>query len=219
MNKCNKCKVEIIGTHEFCPLCKNLIETKKQSGDIFPNIPTIYERYKRLITRMIFLSFGTAITTIIINHLTTEFMWSWFVVLGLFSFWIILISAMKTRKNKIRSIFTLTLIITCLVIIWDYITGWHKWSIEFVLPALFTFQIVASALLALVINIKVMDWLFYIFLEIIIGFSPLLFISRGDMNIKFPSYICVVLSALSLGVMIIFGSKALIEELKKRLHV
>ena len=219
MNKCHKCQVEIIGTRKYCPLCENLIENKEKSENIFPKIPTIYESNKKLITRLLYLSFITVVIASAVNRYTTDILWSWFVFLGIASIWIIIISAIKTRKNKIRSIFSLTTIASILLVLWDYSTGWHKWSIEFVLPTLFVVQILASGFLAFIIRLRAMDWLLYLFLEACVGFTSLIFIYKGSIEITIPSIICLIVSIISLGGLIIFASRALLNELKKRLHV
>jgi len=219
MNKCTKCNVKIIGTPLYCPLCKNILEPNKNSVDIYPSIPTTYEKYKKIINILLFLSFITSVSSIVINQYTTKFIWYPFVILGIISCWLLITSAIKLKKNKIRSILALTTIISSLVLLWDYATGWHKWSIEFVLPTLFSIEILASIFLAVIIKIRPIDWLFYVFLEIVLGFSSLIFIKIIKVNYTLPSIICLLISIIALGGITIFASNNLISELKKRLHV
>ena len=220
LNRCNKCNVKIIGTPNYCPLCKNVLEIKTKTEGIFPDVPTIYEKHRKLIRNMLFLSFLVALTTVFMNrYIHSEIMWSAFVVLGIISCWVTIISAIKTKKNKIRSIFAMTIVTSLLILIWDYATGWNKWSVEFVLPCLFSIDVVASIFLSVVIKIRPSDWLFYLFLETMLGFTSLIFINVVKVNFPIPSIICLLISIISLGGIIIFASRALLNELKKRLHV
>jgi hypothetical protein len=104
-------------------------------------------------------------------------------------------------------------------VLWDWSIGWLGWSIDFVIPGICVVAMVVMAIAAKILKIGVRDLLVYLFIDIIFGFIPIIFILTGVLNVGFPSVICVATSAISLSALILFYGDNMREELKKKMHI
>ena len=220
MKYCEKCKVKVQGNHEYCPLCKNFLGISNASERIFPVIPTIYEKHKRLILWLVLASFIVNILAILINYLTTpDVKWAWFVILGTITSWIIVKSALNLNNGFISQIFYQSLGISFLSIFWDITTGWSGWSVDFVYPAIIGICLINMFFVVTLRNKLVTDYLIYLLLEILLAGVPLIFLTMKLVNIAFPSIICVMIGIVSLLIIIVSRGKVIKEELHRRLHM
>ena len=221
MRYCNKCKVSIRGNHLLCPLCQN--ETKKIKGsieDTYPQLKTIYEQHNKLFHFLLFLSVIFSILSIAINFwLSPKVKWSIFVIIGIICAWLTMISAIHKRSNPARSIFYQSFLLSLLTLFWDFFTTWHGWSITYVLPTIYTIAIISLGVVAKISNLQIEDSMIYFLLDILFGIIPLIFLILQLVHVNYPSIICVIASTISLSALIIFHGNAMLEELKKRLHI
>ena len=137
MKKCYKCNVSINSSALKCPLCNSKLEDDNKDESVFPIIPNVYIRHKFYLKFLLFISIlGCLLCTIINYFISDKISWSCFVVAGIVSFWVTLIVGIKQRNNFIRLLFAEAILILIASVIWDYFTGWHYWSITYVLPFL-----------------------------------------------------------------------------------
>jgi MFS superfamily sulfate permease-like transporter len=103
--------------------------------------------------------------------------------------------------------------------LWDVFTGWHGWSVDYVIPIAFASVMTATAILARILKMPTETYMVYSVLLILYGIIPAIFVLSGLSTIIYPSLICVAGSLLSLAALLIFESRNMIEELKRRLHL
>lgn len=225
MKYCSVCKLDIRGKHDKCPLCQSNLtpaENDKDSdfGDIFPVIPTIFEQYKLIIKLAVFISISVSVIAISINLMIPHNrMWSFFAVFGigcvLFSF----IIALQKRNNILKNMYNQVIIISVFSVFWDFITEWRGWSIDFVIPILLGFNIILMLVTAQITRIKIEDYIFYLLVNSVGGLIPLIFLALDITKVVYPSYICIILSLISLTALGVFYGNKLISEVKKRFHM
>ena len=75
------------------------------------------------------------------------------------------------------------------------------------------------AIAAKILKIGVRDLIVYLFIDIIFGFIPIIFILTGILSVAFPSVICVATSAISLSALILFQGDNMKAELRKKMHI
>lgn len=220
MARCEQCKVNIEDDKNRCPLCGSVISNQSKGEDIFPFIPTIYEEFNLFIRILIFISIVIAVLSMSINLIfTKDGRWYLLVIAALLCFWISFIFIIKKKDNIPKTIVWQVVIITTLAVIWDYSMGYKGWSINYILPSICTVAMVLMALASKILKLYVGDYIVYLLIDGLFGLIPIVFLLIGDLDVTFPSIICVAGSVISISALMIFKGGEMKEELNKRMHV
>ena len=222
MRYCEKCKIQVTGSWDTCPLCQRplSIHGKDEIPDSFPMIPTVYHEYNLFFRILILASISVGVIALAINFLfPAGGFWSFFVVAGIACAWISLAIAVHKRRNIPKTILYQVVILSFFSVLWDLFTGWRGWSLDYVVPIL-----CFGAILVMTVMIKVMkqyisDYLIYFVMDAVFGIVPVIFLLVGIIDIPLPTVICVTGSIISLASLWVFSGKSLWEELKRRLHL
>lgn len=219
MNKCPHCHMNLHLSNNKCPLCHNKIDFK-ENNSIFPEIKPAYKLHRLLIRVSLLISTCGIIFAILINYLINKRLsWSIFVILGILSFWLTFINGIKKRHNFYKLLLTEIISLIALSLLWDYYTGFYKWSLIFVLPFLCISYTITFLILRIFTNKTNKDYIIYTYLNSLIGLSPLYFILTNKFKILWPSYLSVFISIFTLIFLIIFNRKTLENEIERRLHI
>ena len=225
MKLCDACKVRVIGTQEQCPLCgrhlsevDNVTEITTEE-EIFPYIPTIYKTHHLIFKVMMFISVALIVISIAANLMFgTKHWWSFFIIAGVACFWLSFYVAFTKRKNIPKNVLYQVVMISLIVVLWDYITGWRGWSVDFAIPILYFSDLLVLYILSKILHSDVDDYMIYMVIGAVFGIVPILFYLFGWLNFALPSIICVASSILFLSAVIIFQGEKIKEELRRRLH-
>lgn len=237
MRYCDKCKVNVIGTREYCPLCQmKLLREGRKEGDesfhngdddkehemtqeTFPHIPTIYQRYQMVFRMLGFLSIAAIVISLTLNLLLrSKHWWSLFVIAGVSCFWVSFYVAFRKRKNIPKNILYQVVVLSVIVVLWDYMTGWRGWSIDFAIPIVCLSDLLVLYILSKIMHSDVEDFMIYTLIGSVFGITPIIFYVLGWLQVVFPSILCVASSVLFLAGVIIFQGDKMREELRRRLH-
>lgn len=219
MMYCKKCNVSINGNKKCCPLCQGTL-LGKPSTEAYPQIEL--PRYTRhfLIRLISFIAIATAVICVFINiMIPTKVFWCWFAVCGIFCGWITAMIGIIYRKRLISNIMLQLFIITAMCFLWDKFTGWHKWSIDFVLPCSCFASTVAICVLSIVKHIPKNEYMVYLIINGIYGIVPLIFIVNGVLNVIYPSAICTALSIILVSAIFLFYGRSVSSEISKKMHL
>lgn len=221
MKTCEKCAVSVSGSFEKCPLCQNKLKGETQSEyEIFPFIPLVTHKHSLLFRLLMLGSAAVVIVSFAINWMLPQSgFWSLFVVAGVACVWISLLIALRKRHNILKNLSYQVTIISILAILWDIFTGWHGWSVDYVIPIAFVSVMTATSVLARILKMPTEVYMVYSILLILYGIIPAIFVLSGLSVIVYPSLICVAGSLLSLAALTIFEGRNMVEELKRRLHL
>lgn len=221
MRFCDKCKVNIRGNMEYCPLCHSKLTGESDESEIlYPSMPSIYKQFE-LFFKILFLStVSAAICCVAINILVpAPIFWALFVILGVICFWILLIVAIRKRNNIPKIISQQVFLISLLSVLWDYVTGWYQWSLDYVIPIACIMGIIVLMVIAKVMKLPTEDYIICFFADIIFGIIPIVFYLTDIINTIIPTIICVALSLISLVSILLFEGDKIKIELEKRLHL
>lgn len=220
MKKCYKCNVLVNSVSSKCPLCGSYVEGMASMDSVFPVIRNKNTRQELVFKLLLFLSiFGCVLCTIINYLVNKEIGWSLFVIAGIISFWVTLITVIKRKNNFMKLLFAEVMLVLISSIVWDYFTGWHFWSITYVLPFLCIAYITSLFFLRLFLKNVFKDYVIYIYINSLIGLVPLYFILRNRLLVEWPSIVCVIFSILSILTFAIFNHRQMMNELERRLHI
>lgn len=221
MQNCEHCKVQVTGTQKFCPLCGGVIrDNGDKNEDKFPQIPTIFQEFNLFIRIMILVSVSAIIISLAVNGiLTKESHWALLVIAGILCMWISMIIILRKKNNIPKTIVWQVLLIGILSVLWDRYIGWIGWSIDYVIPSICVGAMIVMPIAAKMLRIGLRDLLIYLFIDVMFGFIPIIFLLSGWLQVKFPSIICATTSAISLTAIILFEWDNMKEELNKRMHI
>ena len=221
MQYCEACKVYIRGERRHCPLCQGPLsgggDEREEPFPLLAMPPRPYHLFWRL---LLFLSAAAAVICGAINVLLWQGgPWSLYVLAGLGSMWLSLGIALNKRGSPTKGLLWQVAILSSLAALWDLCTGWHGWSLDYVVPTLCVFAMLALALLAKLLHLRVEDYMIYLVIDALFGIVPLLFLLLGWLRVFYPSVICVAVSLLSLCALLLFEGERMRMEVKKRLHL
>lgn len=219
MKFCNKCKVSLNDNNDKCILCSSQVDGGN-TDSVFPYVPTIYKEYGMFFKLLILISIICCSGCIFLDFLfPTNTNWSLFVVLGFICLFILLKIALFKRYNLPKRIVFQVVIISLLSIIWDYCTGWNRWSITFVVPIICSVASIDMVIIAKVLRLYIEDYLIYFILIALFGLVSILFIVFNWVSNVYPSYICIFLNLISFTMLIVLNFESVVRELNRRLHI
>ncbi|OJU16622.1 MAG: hypothetical protein BGN88_01235 [Clostridiales bacterium 43-6] len=222
MQHCEHCRVELLGSQKRCPLCQN-----KPVGDPdarenrFPDVPKGKSSVGRMLFAWVaFLSVCAAAICVTINLiLPSGGWWSLFVIAGIISLWVDFALILKKRKNLPKNILWQVAVVSLIAFLWDYLTGFHRWSLDYVLPILCSCAMLAMTVVAKVRRMDIQDYILYLVIDCVLGIGSLVFLLTGIVQIIIPSALSFGASLVFLAFLLFFEGKALLAELQRRLHL
>ena len=218
--KCERCHIEIRGDASYCPLCQNDLCGKNRSANIFPRIPLILHQNMLFLRIMGFVSVSAALICLLINGaLPGKGWWSLFVLGGLASVWLSVFFIIMKRGNIHKTITWQVALLSIISIAWDMATGFHHWSIDFVLPILGTSALLGMTIIARVLRLQITDYMIYLLIDAVIGVVSMILLFRGALISIWPSIICIATSLLFFAALCIFEGKSMLGEFQRRMHI
>ena len=219
MRTCKKCGVKVRGAETVCPLCQHRLSG--EPGEVvYPWIPTIYRQHELFFKCLILSSVAASVVCAAVNLLLPAGgFWSVFVVLGILCFWVSLAYAVRKMDNIPKNITVQVFLVSVLSFGWDRMTGWHGWSLDFVIPIACGAAMLSLFIIAKVMKLPPEEYIVYFMVDILFGVVPLVFYLTGLIRIVVPSVVCISLSFLSLSALIVFEGKEMLRELVRRFHV
>ena len=168
----------------------------------------------------LFISLCGIIFSLLINYwVNNQISWSPFVILGILSFWLTFSMGINSKHGFMRILFAEIISIMVLSIIWDLLTGFHKWSITYCLPFLCISYTITFLIIRIFTRHTRREYILYTYLNSLIGLLPLYFIIKNNLNTLWPSYVSVSTSILALIFLFIFNYYTLGTEIERRMHV
>lgn len=221
MRYCEKCNVKLTGEIRRCPLCQGTLTGEAdREGNAFPDIPLTRNPHWLLVRLLALATVVSGAVSLAVNVILPEQgWWSLVVIAGLLVGWLTVGIAVKKRRKPLKAILWQECIVSALIFVWDYRTGYVGWSVDFVLPVLYTCMTFAMFVIARLMRLRVQDYLFYLTLNILIGLVPAALLLLGVIRTVYPSVICAAVSVIALSALVLFVGSALKDELIRRMHL
>lgn len=140
--------------------------------------------------------------------------WSLFVLGGIACLWISLYFIIQKRANISKTITYQVILISLFSVVWDALTGWRGWSIDYVIPIVCASSMLTVGIITKVKKVPKEDYMIYFVLEALFGIIPIIFFLTGILNTVYPSLICIALSLIFFAALFIFTGPSIIAELK-----
>lgn len=144
--------------------------------------------------------------------------WSLFVIGGALSMWAALALGFFKRHNLLKNGIWQMLLLPLVCIVWDIGTGWHTWSVDYVMPCIFMTVQASILIITKLQKLPVEEYMIYHLMAGILGLIPGILVL---FHIPVFSPLCILCSGISflwLIAMLIFQKKDVFTELYKKLH-
>ena len=146
--------------------------------------------------------------------------WTLFTAGGVATMWVASSIGFFKRYNLLKNLMWQLLIGTIISFIWDALTGWHSWSVDFVLPMLSVGVLFAMCVIAKVQKSPVREYLIYEIMAagyglILPGILLLCKVVKRPTVSMFGALVCF----LFLVGVLLFKGREFKEEMQKNLHV
>lgn len=216
MGICKKCNVRVSGSNS-CPLCQSPIV--KEGEEVFPYIEDIYSRYKLFFKILLLIAFISSLICVFIDTIIKPVHFCIYVIAGWLCLLIILKIALSKRYNIPKSVIYQTVVISILLFLWDYFTGFLGWSISYAIPIICIVGSLDILITALIMHKYIDENLIYLICSALIGLVPNIFLYTNIVSPRLPSLICVFLNVLSFGIILVLKWEVLKEEFIRRFHI
>lgn len=207
-----------------CPLCYRKVANPTFNTEVkwYPDYHSLKQKkVTSFVSRLvIFVSIVIVSTCLLLNiFVTPDFLWVFYVAAAVFYLLVTsnhtIISSAHTGAKIIGQVISLS----GLLIVIDVLSGFWRWSVNFVVPFLI---ITATLLITVIILKKRMRWQEYvgfIVAMIVLGFLPVGLYITGIATLIWPSAITTLYALLTLLGMLIFSDKTFKEGLVRRFHI
>lgn len=221
MKHCPDCSVDIEGDWTSCPLCGAPLSGTSTPSPL-PAIPLSFSR-RRVFRVLFFISLAVIIASFVAQLLlshgargigTLRSVW-----LGVSAMWLVVMMAFRKRRNIAKGTVYVVVLISLVCVYWDYLTGWHRWSVTYAVPAVCTFSIIALMIATWAMHVEVDEHVVYSGLTVLFGLVPIVFVIFKWVTTPLPSAGCVLLSVIALLYLQATKWPDVRHELGKRLHL
>lgn len=224
MHICDNCGVALPDDPRFCPLCWQETREEGPAGacgePVLPPLGTEASPSRTFLGIMAFASVAAGAVSVGINLVfPTGGWWCLFVLAGLASLWISFGVMLKKRQNLPKGILWQVSILSVLALLWDVFTGYQGWSVDYVLPILYTCAMIAMLVVAKIRRLNIQDYILYLLMSCVVGIVSLVLVVVGAAKVVIPSAVCFVCSVIFLSVLLFFEGRALRAELIRRFHL
>ncbi|MGI6076605.1 MAG: DUF6320 domain-containing protein [Fastidiosipilaceae bacterium] len=233
LSYCNHCRVTIRGSDDVCPLCHNPIPEVDCEGmdlatviteevlceDVFPYVEVVDERHIAIRILSIISIASIVISYLIYWLVGSAINWPLFVVIGAGSMWLSIWTILRKRYNIGKTIIWHLILLSLVGLLIDWLTGWHYWSIEYLIPILCFAALITMAVLVRITKLGKGNFTIYMITGALLGLIPLVFIFFNWVQMIIPAAICVATSVIFLAAVLIFNGRLFVHESKKRFHI
>ena len=151
---------------------------------------------------------------------TPERYWAAFVAAGALSMWFALAVGYLKRHNLLKNAMWQLLVVTIGCILWDLCTGWHGWSVNYVLPGVCMIIQISMMIISKIQSHSPREYMIYYVMAAGYGILlPFILLLTRVITFTAPAVVCVGFSFLFLLALILFKGREFKEEMHKKLHV
>ncbi len=217
MQYCPKCKVSIRGKKSCCPLCQGKLS--HQEGELGAPFPTLKKKKISNITFLKVVTFIFIASEIIFGtiNIQTNSAYSFIGVtmLGIFVAWITALTTMYLRNNLIKVITWEVFVAIVVDIYIDKKTGFHGWSVNWMVPGTLIGLAIATFIIAGVLKLRLDEFILYLVLDLIMALIQIVFIKNGMNTFSWPAVISIMVYLVMISGLLIFRFNDLVHASKK----
>ena len=206
MQYCPKCKVTIRGKKSCCPLCQGKI--REEEGEINAPFPTLKKKKLTNVTFLKVVTFIFIASEIIFGTINiqthNEYSFIGVTMLGIFVAWITALTTMYLRNNLIKVITWEVLVAIVVDIYIDVKTGFHAWSVNWMVPGTLIGLAIATFIIAGVLKLRLDEFILYLVLDLLMALCQIIFIMNGMNTFTWPAVISIMVFLIMISGLVVF---------------
>ena len=141
------------------------------------------------------------------------------VLAGVGAAWAATAQAIRRRSSFCKHILYQVVTVGLVVVLFDLMTGFHRWSFNYVIPLMCTLTMLVIAAIAVTGHRMVSNYIIYMVLSAVFGIVPILFVLFHWTDVLWPTVFTAAASIIYLAGLLLFIGRDTVSELKKRLHL
>lgn len=198
------------------------MDTVKLDDNFSEGYPYIKSGFTRslLLKLITFIAAVFLGVSLLINHFApTGSPWAFITAAAIIYAWISAINVLRYTPNPASIILCQLFSVGGLLFLIDLMTGFHRWSINYVIPFLIMGAALATSLMIMIKPMKFRACVIYQLVIAVIGLSAVLFWVCGYSHVEWPAVSAACFSALCFAATLVFSRRRTHNEFKKRFHV
>lgn len=221
MQFCPACKVSVAGRKKCCPLCAGpLTGSPQPETEVFPQLPRPALSARFVLCALAVAAISVSTVCVLVNLATgAQVWWSLLVAAGAACAWATAAIAIAHRRDMTQNLAWQVLWVFVLSFLWDKGTGWHGWSIDYVLPCSCAAGLMGILLLIVLLRLPVHAFSGSLLFCSLLGLAPGILLALGRVNVALPSLICSGLAVVLLSTFTLLSWRTVRSELHRRFHL
>lgn len=205
----------------FYRLLKEQGISSEEVKPVFPKPHVLSEQEMKVYKIYSFLCIALVAVMLVTDwNFHPQVRWTLFTAGGIATMWIASSIGFFKRYNLLKNVMWQLFIGTIVCFIWDVLTGWHSWSVDFVLPLMSVATLAAMFVIAKVQKSPVREYLIYEIMAAGYGLIlPVILLLCKTVKNPTVSMFGALICFLFLVGVILFKGKEFKEEMHKNLHV
>ena len=226
MKSCPECHVLVADPQDHCPLCNAKLlplEGSEKEEYLYPDFSQPAKQRSRFPFLAKLFAFLSAICILIcgiinlaVDHQLT---WSLYVIGAIVCLWTSVGFHFLSDTNLNNKLLADLLSLSVYLILVDKLTGWNRWSINYVIPILYIGIMITVIIMAIVFREFWREYILSLVTVCVMGIGPLLIFFSNDSPIR---YLCLA-AALMAGVLMLgllyFASGKVFSEWRRRMNL
>lgn len=144
--------------------------------------------------------------------------WGKYVLVGAACAWLVTGTGLAKRRNPLKNAVWQMILLSVLLILWDLLTGWKGWSVNYGVPLVITATMIFLTVITALLHLTSESYMIYFLMTCLAGLVPWILAMVEILPVKVPAAVSGTVSILILAALVIFQRQAVIEELKKKFH-
>ena len=205
----------------FYRLLKEQGISSEEVKPVFPKPHVLSEQEMKVYKIYSFLCIALVAVMLVTDwNFHPQVRWTLFTAGGIATMWIASSIGFFKRYNLLKNVMWQLFIGTIVCFVWDVLTGWHSWSVDFVLPIMSVATLAAMFVIAKVQKSPVREYLIYEIMAAGYGLIlPVILLLCKTVKNPTVSMFGALICFLFLVGVILFKGKEFKEEMHKNLHV
>ncbi len=204
---CSKCKVDIRGNKQCCPLCGGRLQGEVEDT-AFPALKAAVNRLD-LVSVATFIFFVAEIVLFTVQYLARhekgiDISWIFSVKVGFLVAWVDFLIAMYLKNNLLNIVTFEAYIAMIANYAIDYYTGFHKWSIHWMIPLTFIGLALFIIIVALIGKMRTEDYIVHLIIAFIACMVQIIPILWGTNEFLWPAVICIAFYLILAAALLVF---------------
>lgn len=220
MSRCKQCNVQIRDDTEICPLCRCVVEQQEQQSNVYPDIRQSERRMVLFANICLFAVLVLAVVLVGVNYkFYNGWLWCPIPIAAMAYVYLILRYGILGSAGHKAKIFVLTTVGVILLILVDVVTGFYRWSVNYVFPG-GILLIDAATLIMMFVNVR--NWQSYIMLQMGMILFSVCPIFLWKIHIITSPFLSVVTAGVTVFIILgtlIIGDRRAKTELFRRFHI